>query len=155
MTASPPASVRLSISVAVDPQTAFEVFTEDIDAWYQRGPHNFANPERTVAIRFEPGVGGRLIEVDDASTGDGLSVGEIVVWEPGTRLMFVDARKTEIDVRFEPDGDASTRVTLEHRGLERLLPDDAVQHAKFGGQLLLKWYGAHLRTRASTKEEVT
>ena len=50
-------------------------------------------------------MGGRLIEVDDASTGDGLTVGEIVVWEPGTRLMFVDTRKTEIDVRFEPDGD--------------------------------------------------
>ena len=52
MTASPPASVRLSISVAVDPQTAFEVFTEEIDAWYRRGPHNFADPERAVGDPF-------------------------------------------------------------------------------------------------------
>ena len=155
MTPSPPASVRLSISVAVDPRAAFDVFTGEIDAWYRRGPHNFADPERAVGIRFEPGVGGRLIEVYDARTGDGLEIGEIVVWEPGSRLVFVDDRKTEIDVRFEPDGDRATRVTLEHRGLERLLPDDAVQHAKFGGQLLLKWYGAFLRQRTSTREEST
>jgi len=155
VTPSPPASVRLSISVAVDPHAAFEVFTEEIDAWYQRGPHNFADPERAVGIRFEPGVGGRLIEVYDARTGDGHEIGEIVVWEPGSRLMFVDSRKTEVDVRFEPDGDNATRVTLEHRGLERLLPDDAVRHAKFGGQLLLKWYGAFLRQRTSTREEST
>jgi hypothetical protein len=155
MTASPPASVRLSITVAVDPHTAFEVFTEEIDAWYRRGPHNFADPARAVGIRFEPGVGGRLIEVYDADTGDGLTTGEILVWDPGSRLMFVDTRKTEIDVRFEADGDAGTRVTLEHRGLERLLPDEAVQHAKFGGQLLLKWYGAYLRARPLTRKEST
>ena len=77
------------------------------------------------------------------------------MWEPGSRLVFVDNRKTEVDVRFEPDGDAATRVTLEHRGLERLLPDEAVQHAKFGGQLLLKWYGAYLRERTSTRKEST
>jgi hypothetical protein len=153
VTASPPASVRLSISVALDPDTAFEVFTEEIDSWYRRGPHNFADPARAVGIRFEPGVGGRLIEVYDGDTGEGLTAGEIVVWEPGRRLVFVDNRKTEVDVLFEPDGDAATRVTLEHRGLERLLPDEAVQHAKFGGQLLLKWYGAYLRERTTTRKE--
>jgi hypothetical protein len=145
----------LSISVAVDPQAAFEVFTEEIDAWYRRGPHNFADPGRAVGIRFEPGVGGRLIEVYDARTGGGLEIGEIIVWEPGSRLVFVDNRKTEIDVRFEADGETATRVTLEHRGLEHLLPDDAVRHAKFGGQLLLKWYGAFLHQRTSTREEST
>ena len=153
MSASPPASIRLSISVGVDPQTAFEVFTEEIDAWYRRGPRNFADPERAVAIRFEPDAGGRLIEVYDAKTGEGLTIGEIVVWEPGSRLMFVDNRKTEVDVRFEPDGESATRVTLEHRGLERLQPGEAVQHAKFGGQLLLKWYGAYVRARTSTRTE--
>ena len=155
MTASPPASVRVSISVALDPDSAFEVFTEEIDAWYRRGPHHFADPARAVGIRFEPGVGGRLIEVYDAGTGDGLTAGEIVVWEPGRRLVFVDSRKTEVDVSFEPDGEAATRVTLEHRGLERLLPDEAVQHAKYGGQLLLKWYGAYLRERTTTRREAT
>jgi hypothetical protein len=102
-------SVTTSIEVAVDPATAFEVFTEEIDAWYRRGPHNFADPARAVGIRFEPGVGGRLIEVYDATTGEGHTAGEIVVWDPGRRLVFVDNRKTEVDVRFERDGEAATR----------------------------------------------
>jgi hypothetical protein len=80
-------------------------------------------------------------------------MGHIVVWEPGQRLLFVDNRETEVDVRFEPDGDGATRVTLEHRGLERLGPDDAVQHAKYGGQLLLKWYGTYVRTRPMARKD--
>src|SRR5439155_16916456 len=34
-------SVTTSVEVAVDPLTAFEVFTEEIDSWYQRGPHSW------------------------------------------------------------------------------------------------------------------
>lgn len=152
---SAPASVRLSITVAVDPDTAFDVFTAEIDTWYQRGPHSFADPARAVGIRFDPFVGGHLVEVYDVATGAGREMGHIVVWEPGRRLLFVDNRETEIDVRFEPDGDGATRVTLEHRGLERLAPDEAVQHAKYGGQLLVKWYGAHMRARLMARKEAT
>jgi Activator of Hsp90 ATPase homolog 1-like protein len=150
---SPPASVRLSITVAVDPDTAFEVFTTEIDAWYQRGPQSFADPARAVGIRFDAFVGGRLVEVYDPETGDGREMGHIVIWEPGQRLLFVDNRETEVDVRFEPDGHGATRVTLEHRGLERLGPDEAVQHAKYGGQLLLKWFGTYVRTRPMARED--
>jgi hypothetical protein len=31
-------AVTVSIEVAVSPGVAFEVFTEDLDAWWQRGP---------------------------------------------------------------------------------------------------------------------
>jgi Activator of Hsp90 ATPase homolog 1-like protein len=149
---SPPASIRLSVSVAVDPEAAFEVFTDEIDVWYQRGPHTFAAPARAVGIRFEPFIGGHLVEVYDAVTGSGRQMARITVWEPGHRLVFVDDRETEVDVRFEPDG-AGTRVTLEHRGLERLAPHEAELHAKFGGQLLLRWYAAHMRARAMARKD--
>ena len=56
--------MRVTVYVAVDPITAFEIFTEEIDVWYRRGPHHFFDPARAAAIRFEPGVGGRLVEVD-------------------------------------------------------------------------------------------
>ena len=62
---SKPALVRVVIYVAVDPASAFDVFTAEIDEWYQRGPHNFFDPVRAIAVRFEPGVGGRLLEVYD------------------------------------------------------------------------------------------
>ncbi len=141
---SRPASVRVSIDVAIDRDDAFRVFTSEIDAWYRRGSHSFAEPDRAVAIRFEPRVGGRLLEVHDLASGTGREMGRIRVWEPGKRLLFIDSRGTEVDVRFEPNGDG-TRVTLEHRGLERLAPELAERHARFGWRLIFVWYEEHLR----------
>jgi hypothetical protein len=138
------ASVRVAITVNLEPAAAFDVFTMEIDQWYKRGRHSFADPRRAVGIRFEPGVGGRLIEVYDESTGDGRTMGRIEVWEPGVRLMFVDSHRTEVDVTFVPDGDG-TRVCLEHRGLERLRPDLADRHGRFGGRLLIAWYAEYVR----------
>ena len=84
------ASVTASVEVAVDPTTAFEVFTADIGAWYKRGPYSFKDPTRALGVRFEPGVGGRLLEVHDAATGEGIEWGRVLVWEPGARLVFSD-----------------------------------------------------------------
>jgi len=144
-----PASVRVTVYVAVDPRTAFEIFTEEIDAWYRRGPHHFFDPARAAAIRFEPGVGGRLVEVYDTSTGEGREMARVTVWEPGQRLLLRDTRDTDIDVTFEAAGD-ETKVTLEHRGLERLPAAEAESHARFGGRLLIAWFSDHMRERTRT-----
>jgi Activator of Hsp90 ATPase homolog 1-like protein len=117
-----------SVDVAVDPATAFEVFTGEIGTWYRGGPYSWNDPSRAVGIRFEPGVGGRWIEVWDPSTGEGFELGQITVWEPGRRLIvsyrafeLPPEPRTEIEVRFEPIP-IGTRVTLEHRGLDLLPP---------------------------------
>jgi hypothetical protein len=117
-------SIVRIVEVPVDPGTAFRVFTEEIDEWYERGPYSWNDPERAVAIRFEPG---RLLEVWDE--GDGYEMGRVTAWEPGDRLVFAyrsvhlpPELETEVEIRFEPIA-AGTRVTLEHRGLE-LLPRD-------------------------------
>lgn len=142
----PPASVRVTVTVRVDPATAFAVFTEEIDRWYRRGLAGMSGRVPATTLRFEPGVGGRLLEVgapDDAERG------RVTVWEPGERLVFVDARGTEVDVTFSPtgdgDGDSATRVVLEHRGLDRLPPTVAVQLAKYGWRRLAEWFEAHLQ----------
>jgi len=143
-----PASVRVTIYVSVDPAAAFEIFTAEIDQWYRRGPHNFFDPVRAVAIRFEPGVGGRLLEVYDENSGEAREMARVEVWEPGGRLLLRDSRDTEIDVTFEASGD-ETKVTLEHRGLERLPTAEAESHARFGGRLLIAWYSEYMRERTS------
>jgi hypothetical protein len=144
-----PASVRVSIYVAVDPATAFAVFTDEIDVWYRRGPHNFFDPVRAIAIRLEPNVGGRLLEVYDNESGDAREMARVLVWEPGHRLLLRDTRETDIEVTFEAAG-GETKVTLEHRGLERLSPAEAQSHARFGGRLLIAWFSDHLRERTRT-----
>lgn len=140
---SQPASVRVTAVVNAAPETAFAVFTEEIDSWYVRDTRTFADPGRAVGIRFEPGVGGRLVEVYDRGTGEGREMGRITAWEPGRRLAFVDGLGTEVEVSFE-DTEGQTRVTLEHRGLERLRPDLAERHARHGWRLLLPWYQRHV-----------
>ena len=122
-------TITRRIDVGVDPATAFDVFTREIDAWYKRGPYSWNDPARAVAIRFEPGVGGRWLEVWDEATGEGYEMGRILVWQPGARLVMTyrsvhlpPEPLTEIEVRFEPIP-GGTRVTLDHRGWDRLPPD--------------------------------
>jgi hypothetical protein len=73
-------AVTVSIEVAVTPATAFEVFTEDLDAWWQRGPrYRFLAPHEGV-LRLEPGVGGRLLHARDDAGDDVFEVGRVRVW---------------------------------------------------------------------------
>jgi uncharacterized protein YndB with AHSA1/START domain len=117
-------SIVRSVDVPVGPDEAFRAFTDEIDDWYERGPHSWNDPERAVAIRFE---GGRLLEVYEE--GEPYELGLVTAWEPGRRLAFAyrsvhlpPEPETEVEVRFEPVA-GGTRVTLEHRGLERMPPD--------------------------------
>lgn len=140
-----PATVRVTIYVGVDPKTAFEIFTEEIDLWYRRGPHNFFDPVRAIAIRFD---GGRLVEVYDNESGECREMAKVTAWEPGRRLVMVDHEGTEIDVTFT-DAGGETKVTLEHRGLERVGRRAAEDKAKFGGRLLIAWFSDHMRERTA------
>lgn len=89
------------VEVEVDSQTAFRVFTEEIDRWWVAGPINFYDSARAVAMRCESGVGGRLLEVYDEATGEGLELGRITVWEPGELLGWHSSvDDVEITVRF-------------------------------------------------------
>jgi uncharacterized glyoxalase superfamily protein PhnB len=117
------ASTSISVSVPVDPATAFIAFTEELDQWWVRGPINYFDSGRAVGMRCEPGVGGRLIEVYDEATGEGLELGRITVWEPGIRLAWTSAvDDVEIDVRFEPiqaGTDVILRATITPGGRDR------------------------------------
>jgi uncharacterized glyoxalase superfamily protein PhnB/uncharacterized protein YndB with AHSA1/START domain len=121
-------AVTATVDVAVDPATAFEVFTAEIDSWWKPGPTTWNDSTRAVGMRFEPGVGGRWLEIWNEETGEGFEMGRITLWDPPSRLVFAYRDNdlldpvTEVDVRFEPIP-AGTRVTLEHRGFDRVAGD--------------------------------
>lgn len=105
-------STTASVWVAVDPATAFTAFTDELDLWWLRGPINYFDAARAVGMRCEPGVGGRLIEVYDAATGEGKELGRITIWEPTAHLAWKSSiDEVEIDVRFLAAG-AGTEVTV-------------------------------------------
>jgi uncharacterized protein YndB with AHSA1/START domain len=91
----------------------------------------------------EPGPGGRLLK----TIGDqAFEVGRVQAWEPPARFVFEcrepgdeDGPATEVEVRFAGVA-GGTRVTLEHRGFERLPP----AHPARGGlarEALLRLWG--------------
>lgn len=136
-----PGSVRVTVVVDVSPDDAFEVFTQETAAWYRPG----ISPPRAGHLRFD-GEGRRVLHSGDegGEGGDEVEVGRITVWEVGRRLVFVDRPETEIEVRFDPQ-DGATRVTLEHRGLDRLPPDEAESVVQYGWRRLAFQLEAYLQ----------
>lgn len=132
-------NVTVFTRLSVDPVTAFEVFTNEVDAWWRQGPRFRTGRGPKSVMRFEPGVGGRLLEIYDEASNDAFELGRVRVWEPGARLVFdfrarnfAPSQITEVEIRFEPDA-GGTRVTLEHRGWALIPPDHPARHGLTGG----------------------
>lgn len=137
--AAPPSGdqVRVSVSVSVPPDVAFEIFTNEIDRWWGRGRAFRHAGQRGGFIRMEPGVGGRLFESVDVEEGGEsvFVVGFVRVWEPPSRVLFTwgnthfkaPKQETEVDVTFAPSANG-TLVTVVHRGWTTIPADHPVRH---------------------------
>jgi uncharacterized glyoxalase superfamily protein PhnB len=138
-------STTVSVSVAVDPTTAFRAFTEELDLWWVRGPINYFDSARAVRMQCEPGIGGRLMEVHDDATGAGLELGRITVWEPGSRLAWKSAvDDVEIAISFEASA-AGTEVTVQ-----ATVPDGGVDRGGTAwARVVPKWFPSWCARRDS------
>jgi DNA-binding transcriptional ArsR family regulator/uncharacterized glyoxalase superfamily protein PhnB len=143
-------SITTQVEVAVDAATAFRAFTEELDLWWVRGPINHFDGGRTLAMRCEPGVGGRLLEVYDDAAGDALELARITDWQPGVLLAFrssVDDVHTE--VRFEPTAHGTlVRVTA------RIPADGEDRGGTAWTRVVVKWFGPWCARRERAPHEV-
>jgi hypothetical protein len=124
-TVAAPLSVRKSVTVRAPQAVAFEVFTARIESWWPMASHHIGEAD-CAAVVIEPRAGGRWFErgVD----GRECDWGRVLAWEPPARVLlawqlsarwdFDPAIHTEVEVRFVAIDATSTRVELEHRGLE-------------------------------------
>jgi len=146
---SEPRSRESTVEVKTDPQTAFEAFTGELDLWWVRGPINAYDSGRLMEMRCEPGVGGRILEVYDADSGEGLELARITAWEPGERVAWKSSLDdVSIDVRFEPTA-AGTLVRLEATVAEG-------GEDRGGSSFVVvtpPWFGAWMRRRDSAPRE--
>jgi uncharacterized protein YndB with AHSA1/START domain len=118
-------AVRQSVVVQVPPERAFEVFTAGMSTWWPLDSHAIGKQPVTAAV-IEPRAGGRWYE--RSSDGSECDWGRVAVWEPPDRLVLVwqltadyafdETLTTEVEVRFHAAEGGSTRVELEHRGLD-------------------------------------
>ncbi|BBY41912.1 SRPBCC family protein [Mycolicibacterium celeriflavum] len=127
MTSAQSAVVRHDVTVDAPLERAFRVFTERFGDFKPR-EHNLLGTPIVESV-FEPHVGGRIY--DRGEDGSVCAWSRVLVFEPPNRIVFSwdigptwqlesdPARCSEVEVVFSAQGDGRTRVTLEHRHLER------------------------------------
>ena len=119
--------VLKSVTVKTSAAHAFHVFTAGFHTWWPKSHHIGKSPMKKAIL--EEKVGGRCYtEQEDGTECDW---GSILAWEPPTRVVMAWqitgqwqfepdlAKSSEVEIRFTPLADGSTRVDLEHRHLER------------------------------------
>ncbi len=112
----------MSFEVSCPVDHAFNVWTSKIARWWP-ADHSVSG-ENGLQVVLEGRLGGRIFERTTAGTEH--EWGEVVVWEPPRRLAYLwhlrrdRADATEGEIRFIDQGNATTRVEIEHRGWERL-----------------------------------
>ncbi|MGH8270313.1 MAG: SRPBCC family protein [Steroidobacteraceae bacterium] len=119
------APVLHSVEVKAPPARAFELFTAHMGKWWPKGKTLAPKPHADVLI--EPHPGGRWYERD--IDGNEIQWGRVLAWEPPGRVLLgwqLDAQwrydpdfLTELELSFAALDGGGTRVTLEHRNLER------------------------------------
>jgi uncharacterized protein YndB with AHSA1/START domain len=120
-------TVHASIDVNAPLQRAFDVFTRDFGA-FKPPEHNLLQVPIAETV-VETHVGGHII--DRGVDGTECRWARILAYEPPTRFVFswdisphwrveTDPTKTsEVEVTFTATAPDSTRVTIEHRHLDR------------------------------------
>ena len=141
--------VVVALRVRASPARAFDVFTQEIGLWWRHEEFFKFTPRSPGTLSFEPpgeGRAGRLIET--LKNGKIFEIGDVRAWEPGQRLVvawrqatFPPGLETEVEVRFERVGE-ETRVTVEHRGWDRVPATHVAKH-NHPESLFLRRQGEH------------
>lgn len=130
---------RAMVSVAVAPEAAFRLFTEQMDLWWRRGRRFRIAPGDRGLVAMEPGVGGRVFESwhDEGGTERVRELGRVQVWEPPHRLVFswravnfAPDEQTQVEVQFALTASGHTQVSVEHRGWAAIRADHPVRHGE-------------------------
>jgi uncharacterized protein YndB with AHSA1/START domain len=126
-TTTAPTSVSLDVLVDVPVEVAFRLFTEQFDRVKPREHNMLTVP--IVETVFESHVGGHIY--DRGEDGSECRWARVLAFDPPRRVVFSwdispqweletdPARASEVEVRFAPEPKGGTRVSLEHRHLDR------------------------------------
>jgi hypothetical protein len=118
VTASALVPLVKTVTVAVDPARAFELFTEHMTHWWPLHTHSVGR-ERSAAVIMPTRVGEHIVE----TTADGQqhTWGTLTRWKPPREVAFtwhpgqVESDATRVSVRFR-EAAGGTEVELTHEG---------------------------------------
>lgn len=135
------APVKCSVVVKASPARAFDLFAQNMGAWWPRGKTPAGRPHAELVV--EPRNDGRWFERD--ADGHETQWGKVLAWEPPRRLLLgwqLDHTfrhdpdlLMEVEILFEAIAGGGTRVSLEHRNLELL----GAEAEAFAGKVRSGW----------------
>jgi uncharacterized protein YndB with AHSA1/START domain len=130
------APLHKTVVVPLDPVRAFELFTVRFGEWWPLATHSVGLADAAL-VRFPPEQGGAITEtMRDGST---CTWGTVTSWDPPAAVCFTwhpgqpESWAGDIEVRFTPDGDGATVVTLTHSGWERRADGARARHGYDSG----------------------
>jgi uncharacterized protein YciI/uncharacterized protein YndB with AHSA1/START domain len=128
------APVRHQVVVNAPVQRAFDVFTDGFGTWWPK-THTISTVPVERAI-IEPRAGGRCY--DRAADGSECDWGQVLAWEPPSRLVL--AWQVDGSWSYEPEVDNASRVTITFTALGdktqvTLVHDEFERHLTGGTEL--------------------
>ncbi|WP_091603835.1 SRPBCC family protein [Micromonospora mirobrigensis] len=120
--------LRTTLLAPAPAERAFAVFTGAMKDWWVH-EYTWSGPRALAELGMEPRAGGLLYEI--GPYGFRSDWGRVLTWDPPRRLVFTwqigpdrvplpdPALASEVEVRFEPEGEGRTRVVVEHRHFDR------------------------------------
>lgn len=123
-------AVVVSLRVKASPREAFDIFTQEIAAWWRPNGLFELTPRGDGVLSFE----GAQCLISTLPNGKIFEIGRVSIWAPGERLAFSwrqanfpPDQVTHVEVAFEPVA-GETRVTVTHRGWDEIPQDHAARH---------------------------
>ena len=123
-------SIVKTVTVPLEPDRAFELFTGGIDTWWPLDGHSVGgSTSKGLALNAEA-------IVETLADGTTTTWGEVLAWDPPSRLVLTwhpgeesTPQQTQLAVTFEGTSDG-TLVRLEHSGWERV---DLARRSSYDG----------------------
>lgn len=120
-------TINKEVLVQASQETAFDVFTKKIDQWWPKTHHVGKCPMVESVLERKPG--GRWYSRHE--DGSEVTIGKVLTWDPYGLLILawqIDGNfqydpqlETEVVVSFIAEDNRTTRVTMEHRDIQKLM----------------------------------
>jgi len=140
-------TIKKQLLLNASQETAFRVFTERMGEWWPKTHHIGKTPPTDSII--EQRENGRWYSTHEDGTE--CNLGKVLVWDPYGRLLLAWQINgnfkydpdliSELELLFQAEEHGRTRVTMEHRDLEKLAGGaKIIEDMERGWGLILQLY---------------
>jgi uncharacterized protein YndB with AHSA1/START domain len=139
-------TINKDILVDASQETAFKVFTEQMDLWWPRTHHVGSCPMRELVLEAKPSGRWFSKHEDDSEVNIGYVQTYqpydlfVLAWQVNADFKYDPEVVTEIVIQFMPEGPKTTRVKLEHKDLQKLGSGKTVESMDQGWGMILELY---------------